>query len=116
MRHEVLRDHEERSAYVAEASEQREEVVKSGIVYLICFDRKYHHARHYLGFCEDGNLEKRMDAHMMGSGSKLLRAVVEAGIGWKVVQLWEGDRSFERKLKRRKNSGKLCPCCRGRKP
>lgn len=83
-----------------------------GIVYLIHFDAPYHHARHYLGFCEEGNLDSRMDTHLSGSGSKLLRAVTKAGITWRVVKTWSGDRNFERALKNRKNSSRLCPCCK----
>jgi predicted GIY-YIG superfamily endonuclease len=83
----------------------------SGIVYLIHFEKKLHHAQHYLGYCEDGNLEARLERHIRGDGSKLMRAVMEAGIQWKVVKTWEGDRHFERSLKRKKNSSRLCPCC-----
>ena len=84
---------------------------KIGIIYLICFDKPYHHARHYLGFTTD--LQKRIDKHMSGEGSKLLRAVTEAGITWSVVKTWEGDRNFERSLKNKKNTPKLCPRCGG---
>lgn len=86
--------------------------MKKGIVYLIHFKSKLHHAQHYVGFCEEGNLESRMDQHMSGSGSKLMRAVTEAGIEWHVVKIWEGDRRFERKLKKRHNTKFICPACK----
>lgn len=84
-----------------------------GTVYLIHFDEPFHHARHYLGFCEDGNLAARYERHQAGRGSKLLRAVAAAGIGFEVVRTWEGvDRNFERALKNQRNAPRLCPRCR----
>jgi predicted GIY-YIG superfamily endonuclease len=85
---------------------------KEGIIYLIHFDTKLHHAQHYLGFCKDGNLEKRIERHMSGDGSKLMRAVMENGITWRVVKTWVGTRTFERSLKNKKNSRCLCPACK----
>lgn len=83
-----------------------------GIVYLIHFEKPFHHARHYLGFCEDGNLDKRMACHRSGNGSRLMAAVSRAGIAWSVVRTWEGvDRNFERSLKNRKEGPKFCPTC-----
>lgn len=83
-----------------------------GIVYLIHFEVPYHHAKHYLGFCEDNNLASRMERHKSGNGSKLIRAVEKANIKWSLVKVWENQsRSFERVLKNKKNSCKLCPCC-----
>jgi hypothetical protein len=38
--------------------------------------------------------------------------VSQAGIGVDLVRTWPGDRSFERRLKRRHNSPRLCPVCR----
>lgn len=80
-------------------------------VYLIHFKTKLHHAQHYLGFCEDGHLAARVERHLSGHGAKILKAALEAGIEWSVVRTWEGDRCFERHLKRRKKSRKLCPLC-----
>ncbi len=83
-----------------------------GTVYLICFEKHFKHARHYLGFTQVG--EKREQRHIDGNGSKLLRAVDKAGIAFQVVRTWEGvDRHFERKLKKQKNSKNLCPRCKG---
>lgn len=81
------------------------------MVYLICFDQHYKHARHYIGFT-DNNLEDRIESHRKGTGARLLKVINEAGIGWNVVRTWEkGDRKFERQLKNRKNSKQLCPIC-----
>jgi predicted GIY-YIG superfamily endonuclease len=85
--------------------------IHSGTIYLIHFETKLHHAQHYLGFCEDGNLEARLARHISGHGSKLMRAVMEAGIRWRVSRVWAGDRHLERHLKRKKSSRSLCPCC-----
>jgi hypothetical protein len=55
-----------------------------------------------------------MAQHRGGNGARLMEVIVAAGIGWKVVRTWAGDRSFERALKRRKNTPRrLCPVCRG---
>lgn len=82
------------------------------MIYLIHFDEPLHHARHYMGFCEEGNLERRIERHTQGRGSKLMRAVVEAGIDFEVVRTWEGgSRTLERKLKNHKNTPRLCPVC-----
>jgi hypothetical protein len=52
--------------------------------------------------------------HRSGNGARLMEIVTAAGIAWKVVRTWAGDRTFERSLKRRKNTPRrLCPVCRG---
>lgn len=87
-----------------------------GTVYLIHFKQPFKHARHYLGWCDGGNLAKRVKRHKQGNGSKLMRAVVDAMIEWEVVRTWENvDRNFERALKKRKKTACFCPVCRGNK-
>lgn len=82
------------------------------MVYLIHFNKKFKHAKHYIGFCKDGRLKERMFHHKNGTGSKLMKAVSKAKINWKVVRVWDNeDGNFERKLKNMKNSKKLCPIC-----
>jgi hypothetical protein len=40
-------------------------------------------------------------------------AALREGIGFRVVRTWlDAPRDFERRLKRRKASGRLCPVCR----
>lgn len=81
-----------------------------GLIYLIHFDAPLHHAMHYLGFVED-DLNARLARHRSGQGAKLLAALNRAGIGYRVVKTWAGDRSLERSLKNRKNGPRLCPIC-----
>lgn len=80
------------------------------MVYLIHFDKPFKHAQHYIGYTE--HFEERMDCHKHGTGSRLLRAVNKAGIGWKVVRTWEGDGNLERRLKNWKKASQLCPVCK----
>jgi hypothetical protein len=84
------------------------------MIYLIHFDRPLHHARHYLGYCADGTLEVRLIRHRAGRGARLLAVLRELNIGWRVVRVLEGDRHFERRLKKGKGSTRLCPVCRVR--
>lgn len=83
-------------------------------VYLIHFEKPFRHARHYIGFVEHArNLNRRLEHHRAGRGSRLLRAVAQAGISFEIVRIWaEGDRSFERKLKNRKEAPTFCPVCK----
>ena len=86
---------------------------KTSIVYLIHFDEPYKHARHYMGSTTEFNMEARLDHHMSGRGSRLMAAVSSAGIPWRVVRLWAGDKNIERKMKNnvRGNTGAYCPLC-----
>ena len=85
---------------------------QTGSVYLIHFEARLKHAGHYLGYCND--LGRRMAQHRSGNGARLMEVIAAAGIAWKVVRPWAGDRAFERWLKRRKNTPRrLCPVFRG---
>lgn len=86
------------------------------MVYLIHFKHKYHHAQHYIGYCNSPtNLQKRLVQHRHGpsdNGSPLIAAVTEAGIPWNVVRTWpSATQADERKLKNRHNAAHLCPIC-----
>lgn len=83
------------------------------MVYLIHFDQPFKHACHYIRFSESpACFERRIEHHRSGRGAAIMKAVTNAGIGWSVSRIWEdGDRTFERKLKNRKNSKQLCPHC-----
>lgn len=83
-----------------------------GTVYLIHFENKYYHAQHYLGYTV--KLKARMKHHEAGSGSRLLRAVTQAGIAWAIVRTWDGDGNLERRLKNWKKARQLCPTCKGK--
>ena len=77
------------------------------VVYLIHFERKLSHAQHYLGYTTD--LENRLAAHHCGNGSRLLAEVIRQNINWQLVRTWNGDRTLERKLKRRKKQPPAVP-------
>jgi hypothetical protein len=83
------------------------------MVYLLHFSQPIapgrHTAQHYIGFTED--LERRIAEHRAGTGSRLCEVAKERGISFVVAQLWEGDRTEERRLKRRKEGPRLCPIC-----
>lgn len=84
------------------------------MVYLIHFDQKLHHAQHYIGFVDEPThkLERRIEYHRKGQGSKLLKALVQKQIQFSVVRTWpEGDRNFERSLKNKKRASQFCPIC-----
>ena len=83
-----------------------------GLIYLIHFEKPLAHARHYIGFVDKPrNLMNRMAYHKAGRGSKLMKAVTEAGIDWGIVRKWEGDRHMERRKKNRGAAG-ICPICK----
>lgn len=82
-------------------------------VYILHFDRPYHHARHYTGFAQYSVIA-RLEKHLKGQGSPLVKAAVEDGITVECVRVYpEADRSFERHLKRQKNIARQCPICNG---
>jgi len=57
-------------------------------------------------------VEGRLYYHKKGAGAKLLAALNRAGIGYRIVRVFEGDRNLERKLKNRKNTAAICPICK----
>jgi predicted GIY-YIG superfamily endonuclease len=81
------------------------------VIYLLHFDQPYRHAQHYLGYAD--NIERRIAEHRAGRGAKLTAAVVAAGIEFRVVRTWPGDREEERRLKgkRSKRVALRCPVC-----
>ena len=87
-----------------------------GHIYLLHFDRKVHHAQHYLGWAIRGKLFARLAQHEAGNGasSPLVRALLDAGGHFVLARVWEGDRFLERRLKNRRNARHLCPVCRER--
>lgn len=80
-------------------------------VYLLHFERPIAHARHYLGYADD--VDTRIAKHRNGNGARLVAEFVANDIGFTVARIWPGgDRTFERKLKNRHNTPRLCPVCR----
>lgn len=84
-----------------------------GFVYMLHFDRPIapgrHTCQHYIGYADD--IAARLQAHDTGHGARLTQVARQLGIGWRVVRLWRGDRTFERTLKERKYGPHLCPFC-----
>jgi hypothetical protein len=92
-----------------------------GIVYLLHFDRPIGdtgnprgYAQHYTGWTLD--LSDRLATHAAGAGpsdggARLMQAVFQAGIGFQLARVWEGDRGLERTLKQR-GAARRCPVCR----
>lgn len=81
------------------------------MIYLLHFSSRFRHAAHYIGYCEDGKLEERLDRHRRGHGATLLKHVFAAGIKVEVVRTWKGDRDFERRLKKMGSACRICPIC-----
>jgi hypothetical protein len=85
-------------------------------VYLLHFDRPFHHAQHYTGFTVD--LERRLAQHRSPTNhthNRLMQAIHESGIGFKIGRVWpDGDRELERRLKRWRQPRRICEICRGK--
>src|SRR2546428_295369 len=62
-------------------------------VYLICFDEKFKHAKHYLG--SSCFLDERLAQHAAGSGARLMEVITDGGISWRLVRLWECESEAE---------------------
>ena len=88
---------------------------KIGTTYLLCFDKPIGHSRHYLGWTSD--LERRLDSHRNGPRERcvLTYELRRRGIGFKLARVWENVTiDHEKKLKRQRNSPRLCPICQER--
>lgn len=66
-------------------------------------------AQHYIGWCQ--NIDERLAQHRAGQGSKLLATAVARGITFEVAATWSAPVAFEKYLKRRKESPRLCITC-----
>lgn len=84
--------------------------MSKGTVYLIHFEKKLHHAGHYIGWAK--HLDERIKHHLNSTGARLLAVLNEKGLKWAVVRIWEEhDRHFEKKLKVQNNAARYCPTC-----
>ena len=79
-------------------------------IYLLHIEPPYKHARHYLGFTENG-VEVRLAEHRAGRGARLTQVAVDAGCQLMLVRTWEGDRTQERKFKNQNHAPRFCPVC-----
>lgn len=88
-------------------------------VYLLHFDQKVaDHAQHYCGWTPNG-VEARLQKHLSGNGSKLVKAAVDIGCAVVVAATWKHDdwkeaRRQERQMKRTNNLNRYCPICGSR--
>ena len=93
-----------------------------GIIYVIHFDSplsfnrkgKKVEVKHYIGWTE-GELSSRLDKHLSGQGAKILAALKQRSIGWKVTSTFVGTRNDERTIKRQKNNKRFCSDCSSKK-
>jgi predicted GIY-YIG superfamily endonuclease len=83
--------------------------MKTTIVYLLCFDAPYKHAKHYLGSTTD--LERCLSEHEQGRHGRLTQVLHEHGITFTLARTWAGDKQLERRLKNRGGARRLCPLC-----
>lgn len=84
-------------------------------VYLLHFDEPvYGNSRHYIGFTT--NLEQRLAMHRSGRGARITSIARKKGIAWHLAHVWEdGDKNFERKLKKSAAAKKFCDICTPKK-
>lgn len=91
----------------------REDKSVKGIVYVLHFEKKYKHARHYIGFSRRKNFLNRLAFHRAGKGGNgLIQAVVKEGIKILVGNIFfNKDGNYERYLKQQKKSSRYCLIC-----
>ena|SRR5947209_4238689 len=84
-------------------------------VYLLHFTRGHpngRHPRHYIGYSP--SLRRRINGHRDGSSyAKYPRAMLAAGIRFRVARVWVGAAvTLEKRLKAYKKVRDYCPICR----
>lgn len=88
------------------------------MIYLLHFAQPIspqHTTQHYLGYCSSDRLAERLAQHRAGRGARLTQVAAERNITFDCVRVWQGTRTYERMLKNRKESPRLCPVCSGDK-
>lgn len=84
-------------------------------VYVLHFEPPLKHARHYVGFTDQADVAARLDDHLTGRGSPLVKAAVNAGSRVELAHVFVGaDRAFERRIKKSTDVCRWCRLC-GRK-
>lgn len=84
-----------------------------GLIYVIRFRHRIGSlhprgaARHYLGYCAGERLAVRLEEHRTGRGAVLTSVAAAKGIGFELVAVLRGSRTFERKLKNLGNTPRL---------
>jgi hypothetical protein len=94
----------------AELAYRPEEPQSESVIYVLHFERAYHHAKHYIGIALDGDVNRRAFEHVTGVGSPLVKAVVGAGIEVFLTLTVNGDRGTERRMHNRHGT-EVCPKC-----
>jgi predicted GIY-YIG superfamily endonuclease len=84
----------------------------AGTVYVLHFEPGYKHARHYIGWTAGDDVTTRLQVHLQGRGSPLIRAAVQAGVEVQLAATYPGTRHLERRLKRWHKTGQFCAICR----
>ncbi|MBK9709751.1 MAG: endonuclease [Kouleothrix sp.] len=90
----------------------------ASVVYLLHFEAPIsprHTCQHYLGFARAKDFGPRLEEHRRGRGARLTQVAYQRGIGFTLARVWYGDRTFERRLKRRKMAPRMCPICTGKR-
>ena len=86
------------------------------MIYLIHFQTPFMHCKHYLGYCADDRLEKRIYEHFNAPRVALMQMIKRKGIPWEVARLMEGGRDREAHLKYQiKKIAPYCPICTNRR-
>lgn len=86
-----------------------------GTIYLLHFEVALQRAgtvgvQHYLGWCLEGEEERRLCEHTKGQGARITAAAGRLG-QLLLARSWAGDRYLERRMKRRGRFRDLCPIC-----
>lgn len=67
-----------------------------------------HTAQFYIGYAANREtLQRRIEYHRLGKGSRFTQAAVERGIPIHLIAILEGDKSEERRLKNKKNTPRI---------
>lgn len=82
------------------------------MVYVIEFSsplgNEKHQARYYIGWCNEGCLDRRLAHHRAGRGASITRYASENGIEMEVVlAIPHAGKNIERAMKNQKNAGRL---------
>jgi hypothetical protein len=95
-------------------------VSRTSTIYVLHFDPPYSvriggtdrtkTAGHYVGSCA-GDVLERVEQHVTGRGSPLVRAAVRAGSTVLLAATLPGDKQAERRLKRTHHRERWCPFC-----
>lgn len=78
-----------------------------GIVYILEFSCPMHHAKFYIGWCEQHRLRERVREHNAGYGARITEVGVQRGIQYKLIAAIPGTRADERALKAEKNTPRI---------